>query len=88
MSDPNTINIILSLLSTGGLYILAPISTWYIWTMQKKHALLERLFERVTEVEQSKAVTNVMIKHIEEDVAEIKLIVNKLSYGRCKKVQP
>ncbi len=79
--EPNTI---LSLLSTGGLYILAPIGAYLMWTLQRKHAAFERLFERMNEMEQNKVVHGIILGHIEDDISEIKQSISKLVELRHK----
>ncbi len=71
-------NTILNLLSTGGLYILAPVAAYLTWAVQKRHTNLEKLFDRVQEMETSRAVNTVVLEHIEADIVDIKRDLGKL----------
>lgn len=58
--------------------VVAPFIAFYIWIFKKHHMRVDKLESRVTNVERSTAVIQVMVDNIKDDIKEIKHGIEKI----------
>lgn len=59
-------------------YAVAPLAAFFVWTYKKHHTRVDQLEKRLSQVEKSTAIIQVMVDHIKDDIREIKQGINKL----------
>lgn len=59
-------------------YAVAPLAAFVFWVYKKQHIKVEKLEQRITNVETATAVIKVMVDSIHEDIREIKRSIEKL----------
>ncbi len=63
-------------------YLLAPLGGFGVWLYKQHDSFTENLARRLTDVEQYRAITVVMLENMKEDITEIKGCVAKLAERR------
>lgn len=59
-------------------YLLAPVGAFGVWLYKQHDSFTDNLSKRLTDVEQHRAVTVVMLENLKEDIGEIKTTLYKL----------
>ena len=57
---------------------IAPLGAFFIWTYKKHQSKVEQLEHRISQVEKSTAIIQVMVDHIRDDIKDIKAGIDKL----------
>jgi len=60
-------------------YAVAPLGAFCVWTYKKHNHKVEKLEDRVANVETSTAVIRVMVDSIHQDIRDIKRSLEKLA---------
>ncbi len=72
--DSNTIMALFKFLP----YLLAPLGAFGVWLYKQHDSFVEDMARRLADVEQTRAVTRIMLENMKEDITEIKQSVTKL----------
>lgn len=59
-------------------YAIAPLGAFLIWSFKKHQAKVDSLEQRISQVEKSTAIIQVMVDHIRDDIKDIKAGIDKL----------